>query len=98
MALLGILQSSAKMIFAASITFKPIKTGSEVIETSSPLTTFKNVTFTILKCCTSLSPSIKIAVKCAALAGNIASSVVSLNSITLGCSVSLVCDIFEECI
>ena len=55
----------------------------------------KNITLTVVDCC--CPPTIGLAAYCIGAGSLIAASVVSLNPITIGSSVHLISEIYENC-
>lgn len=72
-----------------------IKAGCKVTEWSNPLILTKNVTLTVIDCCS--PPPVRLAAHCVGAGAVIAASIVSPNPITAGAAIHLVAEIYEQC-
>ena len=82
-------------LFPGGRALKLIKTEVNVTNSTNPVYITKNITLTVIDCCT--PPPLRIAAHCIAAAAVIGASIASPNPVTIGSAVHLVPKIYEAC-
>ena len=85
----------ADYLFPAARGIHLFRTGGKVVNSTSPLMIAKNVTLTVVDCC--CPPTLRLAAHCIGAGAVIAASVVSPNPLTIGSSVHLLTEIYDNC-
>jgi len=85
----NLIATGTTYLFPGGRALKLIKNGVNIPNSTNPLSLTKNITLTVIDCCT--PPPIRLAAHC------IAASVVSPNPITIGSAVHLVTEIYDNC-
>lgn len=91
----NIILSSGSMIFPGGRVFKLIKSGVNITESTNPVLLTKNITLTVIDCCT--PPPVKLAAHCISAGALIVASIVSPNPVTIGSSIHIITEIYERC-
>jgi hypothetical protein len=82
-------------LFPGGRSLKLIKTGVNVTNSTNPLSLTKNITLTVIDCCT--PPPVRLAAHCVAAVAVIGASIASPNPVTIGSAVHIITDIYETC-
>ena len=82
-------------MFPGGRALKLVKTGVNITNSTNPLTLTKNITFTILDCCA--PPPVRLVGHCVAAGALIAASVSAPNPITIGSSIHIITEIYDNC-
>lgn len=82
-------------VFPGGRALKLITTGVKITNSSNPLLLTKNITLTVIDCCT--PPPVRLAAHCIGAGAVIAASVASPNPVTLGWTLHLITEIYENC-
>lgn len=85
-----------KYLFPAGRLVKLSKTVIKNSESSDPIVMAKNLTMTVLDCCSSNS-GLKIAIKCTSGITLFSTLIVSPNPITFGACLNMLSEIYEDC-
>lgn len=93
--MLGLITESLTYLFPGGRTLKLIKNGVNITSSSNPLILTKNITFTVIDCCT--PPPVRLAAHCIGAGAVIAASVASPNPVTIGSAIHLVTEIYDQC-
>jgi hypothetical protein len=71
------------------------KTG-RIMNSTNPVSLATNVTLTVVECCT--PPPLRLASQCLSIVTLLGASSVSPNPATIGCTVSMVSDLYFKCL
>jgi hypothetical protein len=82
-------------IFPGGRALKLIKNGVNITNSTNPLQLTKNITLTVLDCCA--PPPIRLAAHCVGAGALIAASIASPNPVTIGSSIHLISEIYDNC-
>lgn len=82
-------------MFPGGRALKLVKNGINITNSSNPLTLTKNITLTVVDCC--CPPPIRLAAHCLAAGALITASLVSPNPITIGSSIHIITEIYDNC-
>jgi len=93
--MLNLISAGANYLFPCGRALKLVKNGINVTNSTNPLTLTKNITLTVVDCCT--PPPVRLAVHCVAAGSLIAASAVSPNPVTIGSAIHVVTEIFDIC-
>ena len=93
--MLSLITESLTYLFPGGRTLKLIKNGVNITSSSNPLILTKNITFTVIDCCT--PPPVRLAAHCIGAGAVIAASVASPNPVTIGSAIHLVTEIYDQC-
>lgn len=74
---------------------KLIKNGVNITNSSNVLILTKNITLTVIDCCT--PPPVRLAAHCIGAGAVVAASVASPNPVTIGSAIHLITEIYEQC-
>jgi len=93
--MLGLITGSLSYMFPGGQALKLIKGGVNVTNSSNPLILAKNITLTVVDCCSPLP--IRLAAHCIGAGAVIPASIASPNPVTIGSAIHLVKEIYEKC-
>ena len=93
--MLGLLTESLTYMFPGGRALKLIKNGVNITNSSNPLILTKNITLTVIDCCT--PPPVRLAAHCIGAGAVIAASVATPNPVTIGSAIHLVTEIYDQC-
>lgn len=93
--MLGLITESITYLFPGGRTLKLIKTGVNITNSSNPLILTKNITLTVIDCCA--PPLVRLAAHCIGAGALLAASVASPNPVTIGSTIHLITEIYEQC-
>ena len=82
-------------LFPFGRTFKLVKMGISISNSTSPLVLTKNITLVIIDCRT--PPPLKLAAHCVAAGSFVIASAVAPNPVTIGATVHIVSELYEKC-
>ena len=83
----------SSVIFPGGRALKLVKSGVKITNSTNTMGVVKNITLTVIDCCA--PPIVKLPVRCAVLGGTL---LLPTNPITVGFSIEMIRDIYEECI
>ena len=90
-----IIAAGGTYMFPGGRALKLIKNGVNVTNSTNPLVLTKNITLTVLDCCA--PPPIRLAAHCIGATAVMAASVASPNPVTIGSTIHLISEIYENC-
>jgi len=93
--MLPIITEAVNYVFPGFRIFKLAKAGINITTSSNPLILTKNITLTVIDCCT--PPSVRLAAHCVGTVAVLGASIVSPNPLTVGSALHLVTEIYEQC-
>lgn len=93
--MLNLIATAATYLFPGGRALKLVKDGVKISNSTNPLVLTKNITLTVIHCCT--PPPVRLVAHCVGAGAVIAASVVSPNPVTIGSAIHLVTDIYENC-
>lgn len=93
--MLNFITSGLTYMFPGGRALKLVKTGFSITNSSSPLVLTKNITLTVIDCCT--PPPVRLAAHCIGATAIIAASVASPNPVTIGSAIHLITEIYDQC-
>lgn len=82
-------------MFPGGRALKLVKNGRNITNSSNPLTLVTNITLTVVDCC--CPPPIRLAAHCISAGALIAASVATPNPITIGSSIHVITEIYDNC-
>lgn len=82
-------------MFPGGRALKLVKNGVNITNSSNPFKLTKNVTVTIVDCCA--PPPLRLAAHCIAAGALITASVVSPNPVTIGSSIHIITELYDNC-
>lgn len=91
----NLITESLTYVFPGGRVLKLVKGGVNITNSTNPLTLAKNITLTVVDCCT--PPAVRLAAHCIAAGATIAASIASPNPVTIGSAVHLVAELYEQC-
>lgn len=91
--MLGLIAESLTYMFPGGRALKLIKGGVNVTNSSNPLILAKNITLTVVDCCS--PPPVRLAAHY--IGAVIAISIANSNPATIGSAIHLVTEIYEQC-
>ena len=93
--MLSLLTPIASYIFPTGRALKLAKQAINITNSTNPVILSKNVTLTVLECCT--PPLIKLTVHCIAAASLLDASLSVPNPITVSSTLHMISEIYEHC-
>lgn len=93
--MLAVITGAVSYVFPSFRLFKLAKAGINITTSSNPLILTKNITLTVIDCCT--PPPVRLAAHCVGAVAVIGASIVSPNPLTVGSALHLVSEIYDEC-
>ena len=93
--MLGLITGSLTYIFPGGRALKLVKNGVNITNSTNPLILTKNITLTVIDCCS--PPPVRLAAHCIGAGAVIAASVASPNPVTIGSAIHLVSEIYDQC-
>ena len=93
--MLDLITTSATYLFPGGRALKLVKNGVNITNSTNPLVLIKNITLTVIDCCT--PPPVRLAAHCIGAGAVIAASVTSPNPVTIGSAVHLISEIYDNC-
>jgi hypothetical protein len=93
--MLDLITTSATYLFPGGRALKLVKNGVNITNSTNPLVLTKNITLTVIDCCT--PPPVRLAAHCIGAGAVIAASVASPNPVTIGSAVHLISEIYDNC-
>ena len=93
--MLGLIGESFTYLFPGGRALKLIKNGVNITNSSNVLILTKNITLTVIDCCT--PPPVRLAAHCIGAGAVVAASVASPNPVTIGSAIHLITEIYEQC-
>ena len=93
--LLGLFTESLTYIFPGGRALKLIKQGVNITNSSNPFILTKNITLTVIDCCT--PAPVRLVAHCIGAGATIVASVTSPNPVTIGSVIHLVTELYEHC-
>ena len=93
--MLNLITESLTYMFPGGRALKLIKNGVNITNSTNPLILTKNITLTVIDCCT--PPPVRLAAHCIGAGAVIAASIASLNPVTIGSAIHLVTEIYDQC-
>ena len=93
--MLGLIASGATILFPGGRALKLVKTGVNITNSTNPLVLTKNITLTLLDCCT--PPPVRLVAHCIGAVALIGASIAAPNPVTIGSSIHLVSELYELC-
>ena len=91
--MLNLITTKATYLFPGGRTLKLVKNGINISNSTNPLILTKNITLTVVGCCT--PPPVRFLAHCVGVGAVIAASVASPNPVTIGSAIHLVSEIYE---
>ena len=91
----GLISESFTYLFPGGRALKLIKNGVNITNSSNVLILTKNITLTVIDCCT--PPPVRLAAHCIGAGAVVAASVASPNPVTIGSAIHLITEIYEQC-
>lgn len=91
----NLIATGTTYLFPDGRALKLIKNGVNITNSTNPFSLTKNITLTVIDCCT--PPPIKLAAHCIAAVTVVGASVVSPNPVIIGSAVHLVTEIYDNC-
>lgn len=85
----------ATYLFPGGRALKLVKNGVNITNSTNPLILTKNITLTVIDCCT--PPPVRLIAHCVGACAVIAASVGSPNPVTIGSAIHLVTEIYDNC-
>ena len=82
-------------VFPGGRMLKLVKGGINVTNSTNPLVLPKNITLTVLDCCA--PPPVRLVAHCLSAGALIGASVVAPNPVTVGSSIHIITEIYENC-
>ena len=82
-------------IFPGGRALKLIKHGINITNSTNPLSVTKNLTLTVIDCCS--PPPVRLAAHCIAATALVAASVTSPTPVTIGSAIHLINELYEKC-
>tara|TARA_Y100000385_G_scaffold18768_1_gene18818 strand:- start:14507 stop:14788 length:282 start_codon:yes stop_codon:yes gene_type:complete len=93
--MIGLISESFTYLFPGGRALKLIKNGVNITNSSDVLILTKNITLTVIDCCT--PPPVRLAAHCIVAGAVVAASVASSNPVTIGSAIHLITEIYEQC-
>ena len=93
--MIGLIGESFTYLFPGGRALKLIKNGVNITNSSNVLILTKNITLTVVDCCT--PPPVRLAAHCIGAGAVVAASVASPNPVTIGSAIHLITEIYEQC-
>ena len=93
--MLNLITAGATYLFPGGRALKLVKNGINISNSTNPLILTKNITLTVVDCCT--PPPVRLVAHCVGAGAVIAASVASPNPVTIGSAIHLVSEIYETC-
>lgn len=93
--MLNVITSVATYLFPGGRALKLVKNGTQVTDSTNPLTLAKNVTLVVVDCCA--PPPVRLTAHCLAAGSLIAASFVTSNPVTIGSAIHVVTEIYDNC-
>lgn len=93
--MLNLLTQPLTYIFPGGRALKLVKDGVNITNSSNPVILAKNITLTVIDCCS--PPPIRLAAHCIGATAVLAASVASPNPVTIGSAIHLVTELYEQC-
>ena len=93
--MLNLIAAGATYLFPGGWALKLVKDGINVTNSTNRLLLTKNITLVVIDCCA--PPPVRLAAHCVAARSLIAASVVSPNPVTIGSTIHVVTEIYENC-
>ena len=93
--IVGAIAAGATYMFPVGRALKLVKTGVHISNSTNPLVLTKNITLTVIDCCS--PPPLKLAAHCISVNAVIEASCLSPNPVTIGLAIHLVTEIYENC-
>ena len=81
-------------MFPGGRAFKLVRNEVNITNSTNPLILSKNITLTVIDCCT--PPPIRLAAHCIGAGALIAASIASPNPVTVGSSIHLITEIYDN--
>ena len=82
-------------MFPGGRALKLVRSGFSITNSTNPLVLTKNITLTVLDCCA--PPPLRLAAHCISAGALIAASVAAPNPVTIGSSIHIITEIYENC-
>ena len=82
-------------MFPGGRALKLVKNGVNITNSTNPFTLTKNITLTIVDCCA--PPPLRLAAHYVAAGALITASIVSPNPVTIGSSIHLITELYDNC-
>ena len=82
-------------MFPGGRALKLVKNGVNISNSTNLLQITKNITLTVLDCCA--PPPVRLAAHCIGARALIAASITSPNPVTIGSSIHLISEIYDNC-
>lgn len=93
--MIGLIGESFTYLFPGGRALKLIKNGVNITNSSNVLILTKNITLTVIDCCT--PPPVQLAAHCIGAGAVVVASVASPNPVTIGSAIHLITEIYEQC-
>lgn len=93
--MLNLIANGATYLFPGGRALKLVKHGVNITNSTNPLILTKNITLTVLDCCT--PPPIRLAGHCLGVVAVVGASIASPNPVTIGSAIHLATEIYEQC-
>ena len=91
----NLITTGATYLFPGGRALKLVKNGINISNSTNPLILTKNITLTVVGCCT--PPPVRLLAHCVGAGAVMAASVASPNPVTIGSAIHLVSEIYENC-
>ena len=91
-------RSVVSILFPTARGFKLFKFVSIALESTDPVVVIKNVTLTVVTCCTAIPATVAIAANCIGAGSVLVASATTPNPITIGAFLHLINEIYEKCV
>lgn len=93
--MLNLITTGATLLFPSGRTLKLIKNGVNITNSTNPLLVTKNITLTVIDCCS--PPPVRLAARCVGAGALIIASLGSPNPVTVGSAIHMVTEIYDNC-
>ena len=93
--MLNLIAAGTSYLFIGGRVLKLVKNGINVTNSTNPLIFTKNIALMVVDCCT--PPPVRLAAHCIAAGSLIAASAVSPNPMTIGSTIHVFTEIYNNC-
>ena len=93
--MLNFISEALTYVFPGGRVLKLVKGGVNITSSTNPLILAKNITVTVVECCS--PPPIRLAAHCIGATTVIVASIASPNPVTIGSAIHLVGELYEKC-
>lgn len=93
--MLNIISDFLPYMFPGGRALKLVKNGFNITNSTNPIVLAKNITLTVVDCCA--PPPIRLAAHCISLGALIGASIAAPNPVTIGSSIHMLAELYENC-